>query len=75
VVLEHTGGKYAPKTPTRERMIALGKQVIEHSTTSELDIMESIERVLERTADAKDRKILEMMRRAMAASEPSSPSQ
>ena len=25
VVLEHVGGKYAPPTPTRERMLPLGK--------------------------------------------------
>jgi hypothetical protein len=73
VVLEHAGGTYAPRTPTRERMIALGKQVIKHSRTHDIDIMESIERALARTADADDRKILEMMRRTMADSEPESP--
>jgi hypothetical protein len=72
VVLEHAGGKYADRTPTRERMLALGKQVLEHSTTHHVDVVESIAIVLAETCDAGDRKILEMMRKTMADSEPPS---
>jgi hypothetical protein len=68
VVLEHAGGKYA-----RERMLALGKQVLEYSTAHDIDVIESIDVVLAETGDAGDRTILEMMRKAMADSEPPSP--
>jgi hypothetical protein len=70
VVLEHASGKYAPRTPTRERMLTLGRQVFEHSTAHDVDIMESIDIVLGQSADAEDRKILAMMRKTMADSEP-----
>jgi hypothetical protein len=66
VVLEHAGGKYAPPTPTRERMLTLGKQVLEHSTARGVDVVESLDVILAETYDAGDRKILEMMRKAMA---------
>jgi len=72
VVLEHAGGKYTPRTPTRERMLVLGKQVLEHSTAHGVDIMEAFETVLATSADVEDRKILEMMRKTMADSEPPS---
>ncbi len=70
VVLEHAGGTYADRTPTRERMLALGKQVLEHSTTHGVDVVESINVILAETCDAGDRKILEMMRKTMVDSEP-----
>ena len=72
VVLEHTVGKYAERTSTRERMLALGKQVLEYSTTHGVDVVESINVVLAETCHAGDRKILEMMRKTMADSEPPS---
>jgi hypothetical protein len=72
VVLEHAGGTYADRTPTRERMLALGKQVLEYSTTHGVDVVESITVMLAETCDAGDRKILEMMRKTMADSEPPS---
>ena len=70
VVLEHAGRKYAPRTPTRKRMLALGKQVIEHSTTHDRDIMESFDNILAHITDEEDRKLLTMMRKTMADSEP-----
>jgi hypothetical protein len=73
VVLEHAGGKYADRTPTRERMIALGKQVLEHSTAHGIDVVESIDVLLAETCDAGDRKLLEMMRKTMVDSEPPLP--
>jgi hypothetical protein len=71
-VLEHAGGQYADRTPTRERMLTLGKQVLEHSTAHGVDVVESLEVMLAQTCDAGDKKILEMMRKTMADSEPPS---
>jgi hypothetical protein len=65
VVLEHAGGTYVDRSPTRERMLALGKQVLEHSTAHGVGVVESIDVMLAETCDAGDRKILEMMRTQM----------
>lgn len=69
VVLEYVGGKDADRTPTRERMLAVGKQVLEHSTTHDVDVVESINVMLAETCDAGNRKILDMMRKTMADGE------
>jgi hypothetical protein len=73
VVLEHASGTHAIRTPTRERLLTLGTQVIEHATAHEVDIMEAIEVVLRQTSDAGERKILDMMRKTVADSEQPSP--
>jgi hypothetical protein len=66
VVLEHAGGKGPRPNPTRERMLAIGEQVLEHSTAHGVDVIESIDVIRAETCDAGDRKILEMMRTQMA---------
>jgi hypothetical protein len=68
-VLELPGGKYAERSPTRERMVELGKQVLEYATAHEVDVMEAIDVVLSQSPEAGDRKLLEMIRKTMADSE------
>jgi hypothetical protein len=70
VVLEHTGGEYAPLPPTGERIPTSGKQVLENSTAHGIEIMEALEGILGSTEGAQDRKILEMVSETMADSEP-----
>jgi hypothetical protein len=70
VVLEQEGGTYAAQTPTRERMLTLSTQVIEHSTAHGVDIIDAM---LGQSERAEDWKLLAMLRRTMVDSEPSSP--
>jgi hypothetical protein len=66
VVLEDAGGKYAPRTPTRERLLTLGKQVLQHSQENDTDVIEIIDRLLAEPPGEEDKRILEMMRKQMA---------
>jgi hypothetical protein len=73
VVLEHASSKCAARTPTGERMLTLGKQVLEHSTAHGVDVIEAIAAVLSDSSDGENRKLLEMMRKTVADSERPSP--
>jgi hypothetical protein len=66
VVLEHAGGTYAPLTPTRERLLTLGKQMLQRSQKNDMDVIEVIDGLLAESPGEEDKQILEMMRKQMA---------
>jgi hypothetical protein len=67
VVVEHASGKYADRTPTRERMLTLGKQILQRSQENDKDVIEVMDELLAETTIEEDRRILKVMRKPMAA--------